>query len=69
MEKVQKKFLEKVSQCRKFSLSAEKNQFHILLHCQTIPYPYTLSETLFYYIAETIPNVNALPKIYPILIH
>ena len=46
MEEVQKIYLEKVSQCRKFSHSAENSQFHTLIDCQTIPYPYTLSKTL-----------------------
>ena len=46
IEKVQKKILEKVSQYRKFSHSAENSQFNILIHCKTISYPYTLTETL-----------------------
>ena len=60
MEKFQKNFLEKISQCRNFSRSAENSQFRILIHCQTISYPYTLSKTLSQYIAETIPYLNTL---------
>ena len=35
--------------------SAKNTLFHILIHCETIPYPYTLPKTLSQYIAETIP--------------
>ena len=45
---------EKTSQCRNLSHSAANNPFYILIHCETIPYPYTLPKTLSVYIAETI---------------
>ena len=59
-------FEKKISQCRKLSHSTKNTLFHILIHCETILYPYTLPKTLFYYIAETIPYLNTLPKLYPI---
>ena len=32
--------------CPKPSHSTENTLFHILIHCETIPYPYTLPKTL-----------------------
>ena len=68
-KKTQEKILEKVSQRQKFSHGAEKTLFHTLLHCEALPYLYTLSKTLSLHIAETIPYLNTLPKLYPILTH
>ena len=36
----------KISQCRKLSQSAENTVFHILIHCETIPYPDTFPKLL-----------------------
>ena len=41
--------------------SAENTLFHILIHCETIPYPLPKPNALAY--------LNTLPKLYPILIH
>ena len=51
-------FFEKISQCRNLSRSAENTLFHILIHGEAIPYPYTLPKNY----------LNTLPKLYPILI-
>ena len=66
----------KISQCRKLSHSAKNILFHI--HCETILYPCTLHyliilppyplTNLSWNIAKTIPYLNTLPKLYPILI-
>ena len=34
------KIRKKISLCRKLSHSAENTLFHILIHCETIPYTY-----------------------------
>ena len=67
--RVGQKIEKKILQCRKLSHTAENTLFHILIHCETIPYPYSLPKTLSLYIAENIPYLNTLPKLYPILIH
>ena len=57
--------------CQKFekkSYNAENTLLRFLIECGSILYPYTLPKTLSYYIAETIPELNTLPKLYPILI-
>ena len=40
------KKIEKISQLRKLSQRAGNTLFHILIHCETIPYPFTLPKTL-----------------------
>ena len=41
----------KISQCQKLSHSADNTLFHTLIHCETVPFPYTLPKTLSYYFA------------------
>ena len=51
----------------KIAAQCRKSLFHILIHCETIPYPYTLPKTLSQYIAETTPYLYTLNRTLPYL--
>ena len=76
--KFRRKKIEKISQYRKLSHSAENTKFQILIHCETNIYPYTLPKHYLIALLKLyailifqypIPYFITMPKVYPTVIH